>query len=133
MASTLYPLGKQAFLSGSIDLTSDTIKAALINTDLYSFDPTHDSWSMASPGLVGIGLPIGSPTIDVPSPGVFDGADITYTAVTGPMVSAIIIYKDTGDDATSPLIAYIDGVSVMPNGGDISCAWDNGPARIFSL
>jgi hypothetical protein len=36
MANALYPKGKEAFLSGSINLTSDTIKVALIDTGTYT-------------------------------------------------------------------------------------------------
>jgi len=133
MASSLYPSGKQAFLSGMISLTSDTIKAALINTSDYTYDPSHGSWLTAKSGLVGTPVNITSPTVNSPTPGVFDGDDVTFTAVSGPPVSAIVLYKDAGDDTASQLIAYIDGVSVTPNGGDISCAWDNGPHRIFEL
>jgi hypothetical protein len=48
---------------------------------------------------------------------------VTFTAVTGDVSEAVILYKDTGVAATSPLIAYIDtatGLPVTPNGGDIT-------------
>ena len=36
-----------------------------------------------------------------------------------------MIYKDTGNAATSPLIAYIDLTTpVTPNGGDINITWN---------
>jgi hypothetical protein len=67
--------------------------------------------------------------------GVFDGADVTYTAVTGNSVEALVIYVDTGTAATSPLVAYIDtgvtGLPVTPNGGNISVTWN--ASGIFSL
>ena len=59
--------------------------------------------------------------------------------VTGDPCEALIIYKHTGTDATSRLIAYIDTVtgpaalSVTPNGGDITIVFDNGANKIFKL
>ena len=67
---------------------------------------------------------------------MFDAADVTFPEVSGNSVEAIVLFKDTGDPATSPLIAFIDsgtGIPVSPNGGDIAVAWDNGASRIFAL
>ena len=47
-----------------------------------------------------------------------------------------MIYRDTGTEATSPLIAYIDtatGLPITPNGGDIIVVWDDGANKIFRL
>jgi hypothetical protein len=82
--------------------------------------------------VVGTPQVIGSKTF---TNGVFDGADVTYTAVTGNSVEALIIYIDTGTAGTSPLVAYIDtGVTnlpVTPNGGNISIVWN--ASGIFAL
>jgi hypothetical protein len=67
--------------------------------------------------------------------GVFDGTDVTFTAVTGASVEAIVLYIDTGTASTSPLVAYIDtsvtGLPVTPNGGDITITWNG--SGIFAL
>jgi hypothetical protein len=66
----------------------------------------------------------------------FDASDATFTAVTGDQSEALVIYKHTGTESTSRLIAYIDSATnlpVTPNGGDITVAWDNGANKIFSL
>ncbi len=68
--------------------------------------------------------------------GAADGADVTFTSVSGPTIEAIVIYRDTGTEATSPLIAYIDtatGLPITPNGGDIIVTWDNGANKIFKV
>ena len=65
-----------------------------------------------------------------------DAADITHTAVSGASVESIEVYKDSGVESTSRLIANIDtatGLPVTPNGGDITVAWDNGVNKIFKL
>ena len=56
--------------------------------------------------------------------------------VSGSTINAIVIVKDTGTEATSPLIAYIDtatGLPITPNGGDIIVTWDNGINKIFRV
>ncbi len=68
--------------------------------------------------------------------GVADAADVTLSAVTGDPSEAIVIFKDTGTEATSRLIAHIDtatGLPVSPNGGDITVQWSNDSSRIFRL
>lgn len=68
--------------------------------------------------------------------GVFDAADITTLAVTGASFESLVIYKDTGSAATSPLIAFFDtatGLPFTPNGGDVTIAWDNGASKIFAI
>jgi len=132
MASALYPKAKESFISQnpSIDLDTDTIKAALVDTGTYTYSAAHQFYSSVS-GVVGTPVTLTSKTV---TNGVFDAADVTFTAVAGNSVEAIIIYKDTGSAATSPLIAYLDsgtGLPVTPNGGDITITWSG--SGIFSL
>jgi len=132
MASVIYPLAKQSFLSQSpsIDMDTDTINAALVDTGTYTYSAAHQYYSSVS-GVVGTPQTLGSKTV---TNGVFDAADSTFSAVTGNSVEAIVIYKDTGSAATSPLIAYIDsgtGLPVTPNGGDIVITWN--ASGIFAL
>jgi predicted dehydrogenase len=132
MANTLYDKGREAFLSASISWSADTIKAVLVDTGTYTFSQAHQFLSSLS-GTVGTAATLGTKTV---TSGVADAADVTYTAVTGASVEAIVIYKDTGVAGTSPLIAYIDtatNLPVTPNGGDISITWDNGTNKIFKL
>ena len=135
MANALYPKAKESFLSGDLDLTSDTIKAQLIDTGNYTYSTAHDFFDdVGSSAKIGTAGTLGTKTV---TSGVFDAADITYSSVTGATVEAIIIYKDTGNAATSNLIAYIDtassGLPVTPNGGDITVTWDSGGNKIFAL
>ena len=68
--------------------------------------------------------------------GAADAADVTFNGVSGTSIEAILLFKDTGVAATSPLIAYIDtatGLPITPNGGDIIVTWDNGTNKIFKL
>ena len=135
MANALYDLGRQAFLEGSIAWFTDSIKAVLVDTTLYTVNlATHQFLSsIASGARVSTS---GNFTTKTSSAGVADADDVTFSLVTGAQVEAIVIYKDTGSPATSPLIAYIDtatGLPVTPNGGNITVQWDNGSNRIFKL
>ncbi len=116
----------------SIDLLDDTIKIALIDTGTYTFSQTHEYWSSASSAIVGTAATLASKTV---TDNVFDAADVTFSSVTGVSVEALIIYKDTGTGATSPLIAYIDvaasGLPVTPNGNNIDIQFN--ASGIFAL
>lgn len=131
MANALYPIGKKAILDADIDLLSDTIKVALVDTGTYTYSAAHDFYNDVS-GVVGTPGTLASKTT---TGGVFDAADLTFTAVSGSSVEALIIYKDTGNTATSNLIAYIDtaasGLPVTPNGGDITITWN--ASGIFAI
>jgi hypothetical protein len=121
VANTLYDLGRQAFLSGSVAYLTDTIKVALVDTGTYTFSQAHQFQSSLT-GVVGTAQTLGTKTA---TNGVADAADSTFTAVTGATVEALVIYKDTGSAAT--------GLPVTPNGGDITIVWDNGTNKIFKL
>lgn len=134
MANALYPKWKEQLLqfTANNNLSAGTVKVALIDTGVYTYNSANQFWSSASSASVGTPQTIGSKTF---TNGVFDGSDVTFTAVTGASVEALIIYIDTGTAATSPLVAYIDtsvtGLPVTPNGGDITITWN--ASGIFAL
>lgn len=130
MASALYPIGKKSILDADIDLLTDTIKAILIDTGSYTYSASHDFLNDVS-GTVGVAQTLSNKTT---TGGTFDADDITFPTTSGNSAEAIIIYKDTGNAATSSLIAYIDsgtGLPVTPNGGNITVAWN--ASGIFSI
>jgi len=131
MASVLYPSFKVLLLGGDIDLVTDDIKVVLIDTNDVAFSSAHDFLNDISAAVVSTSGNLASKTITA---GVFDAADITLTGVTGDPSEALVVYKDTGSAATSPLICFIDtgtGLPVTPNGGNIAVAWAIG--GIFAL
>lgn len=133
MANAIYPLYKQALLdaSANVDLNDGTVKVALIDTGVYPYNAAHEFYSSVS-GVVGTPQTINNTTV---TDGLFDGDNVTYTAVTGNSAEALLIYIDTGSAATSRLVAWIDtgvtGLPVTPNGGDISITWN--ASGIFQL
>lgn len=135
MANALYDKGREKFLKGEISWSNDNIKAVLVDIADYTVNITTDEFlsSVASGGRVATSANFTGKTT---SSGIADATDITWAAVIGDPSEAIVIYKDTGSPATSPLIAYIDtatGLPVTPNGGDIQVTWDNGTNKIFKL
>jgi len=112
--------------------TADTINVTLVDTGTYTYDAGHDYYAdITTAARVGSAKLIATATRTLTG-GVFDAADVVFTAVTGATVEAVVIWKDTGDEATSPVIAYIEG-SVTPNGGDVTIQWDSGASKIFAL
>ena len=120
MANAIYPKAKEKFLDALIDFPTDTINIALIDTGVYTYNSADEFWSSASAAIVGTAVTLASKTI---TSGVFNAADVIFNSVSGVSVEALIIYKDTGSAATSPLIMYIDvvtsGLPVTPNGNNI--------------
>lgn len=131
MANALYPKFKESALQAGVNMSSGTVKVALVDTGTYTYNAAHQFQSSLS-GVVGTAQTLDSKTF---TNGVFDAADSSFTAVTGNTVEALVIYVDTGNPATSPLIAYIDtgvtGLPVTPNGGDINVNWN--ASGIFAL
>lgn len=134
MANALYPTWKAALLQFSTNnnLSAGTVKVALVDTGVYTYNAADQFYTSVSAAVVGTPQTIGTKTF---TGGVFDGADVTFTAVTGSSVEALVLYVDTGTAGTSPLVAYIDtsvtGLPVTPNGGDISITWN--ATGIFAL
>lgn len=137
MANALYDKGRQAFLEGSIAFLTDNIKIVLVNIagGHYTVNLATDQFlsAIASGDRVATS---GNLATKTSTAGVADADDVTWSAVSGAACGAVVIYKDTGNAATSPLIAYIDtdtGLPITPSGGDIVQVWDNGASKIFKL
>lgn len=136
MANALYDKGRQKFLDGGINWSSNTIKVALVKSSYTADLVNHEFYSDLTPAsnVVGTDQTLGSKTSTA---GVADAGDITFpTVAAGATVSALAIYYSTGTNSTSPLIALIDtatGLPITTNGGDITVVWDNGTNRIFKL
>lgn len=136
MANTLYDKARQRFLEAQIDWMSDTIKCMLVDTGAYSPNISVHEYLSDIPTSARITPPV-TLTNKSTAGGAADAADCTFTSVSSTEnIEAIVIFKDTGDEATSPLLAYIDtatGLPIQPNGGDIIVTWDNGANKIFKV
>lgn len=134
MANAIYPLYKQALISGGANTSlAGTVKVALVDAGVYTYSAAHEFLTSLT-GRIGTDQTIGATKSY--TNGVFDGGDVTFTAVAGTTsIEALVIYIDTGTAGTSRLVAYIDtgvtGLPVTSNGGDISVTWN--ASGIFAL
>ncbi len=137
MANAIYPKYKEALLNNSTNsaLTGSGttgLYVALVDTGSYTYNSSHEFYSSLS-GVVGTDQEIGSVTL---TGGLIGGADVSFTAVSGNSVEALVLYrKNAGANTTWRLVAYIDtgvtGLPVTPNGGGIGITWD--PSGIVQL
>lgn len=134
MATNTYEKFKVALASAGIDLSAGTLKVILVDAADYTVDiVNHDFLDDVPAGARVATATLASVTLtasQVSSKSVvtLDAADTTFTAVTGDTSEALIIYKDTGVEGTSRLIAYMDsntvtGLAVTPNGSDLTIQW----------
>lgn len=113
-----------------IDFTTGTIKAALIDEGTYTYSAAHSHFSdVTAGGIIGTPQTIGNKTVGSVAAGVFDGDNVTFSAVTGASVESILLYQSNGGaNTTWPIVGLIDQVSaglpVTPNGGDITITWN---------
>jgi hypothetical protein len=133
--SALYDKGRQKFLEGAIAWLADDIKAVLVDAADYTIDLAAHEFLSDIPIVARVS------TTDnlagkTSTGGVADADDTVFPLASGDPCEAIVLYRDTGTAATSPLIAYIDdadGLPVTPNGQDIPVTWSNGANKIFKL
>jgi len=134
MANALYGKGRQKFLEGSIAWLTDDIKVSLVDTTaVYTVSIDVDEFFDDIASTIADSGNFASKTSTL---GVADAADVTLTSVSGVQSEALVIWKDSGVAATSPLIAYLDtatGLPVTPNGTDITITWSSGANKIFKL
>jgi len=137
MANARYPYTSYLFLTGSLSWTNDEITVMLIGTDTYTYSDAH-RWRADIPLAteIAVGGTLANRTVDA-STGAVDADDYSFgtTVLPGP-VGAVIVFKDTGTRATSPLIVFNDTGSNLPLNPlayDVSVVWNNGANKIFKL
>jgi len=139
MANALYPKWKQSLMTEadtnkSLDQTGTAAPfAALVTTSGgYTYSAAHQFYSSLT-NIQGTDVAITTPTV---VNGLFDGDDCTFTAVSGTVIGAIVLYrKNAGANTTWRLVLYEDtsvtGLPVTPNGGNIVITWN--ASGIFQL
>src|ERR1044071_1322837 len=112
MANAIYPLYKQSIITEAdsnnglaANTSTDGPFVALVDTGTYTYSTAHQFYSSLS-GVVGTDQRVTTPTVTT---GIFDGDDLTYTAVSGASVEALVIYRhNSGANTTWRLVAFID-------------------------
>lgn len=132
MASVIYNSFKKFIMDGSIDLENDTIKVALVTSSYTPDIDAHDYFNDITNEVSGTGYTAGGATLanktvtqdNTDDKGVFDADDVTWTNSTITARGAVI-YKSTGMDTTSHLIAYIDfGSDKISTAGTFAIQWN---------
>jgi len=132
MGNSLYNYSKELLLSGSLDLLTDDIKAILVDN---TYVPNTSTDQYVDP-VLGFAITTGISLLNKSiSAGTFSADPITFSAVMG-NIYFIIIYRDTGDPTTSPLICLFDSVPGFPvnaTGDDYTINWNSGSNQLFSV
>jgi hypothetical protein len=114
-------------------MSSGNIKAVLVDLADYTYSAAHNALDdIPGAARVATSANLGTKTF---TDGLFDAANASFTAVTGDVSEAVVIYLDSGVESTSLLIAFFDtgvtGLPVTPNGGDINLNFN--ASGIFQL
>lgn len=126
MTSGIYNQAKYDLMTKATNLSSDTIKVALM-TDTHSFDPTHTNWTDVSANeITGTGYTTGGATLTGKSvtkaaTTFWDATDATWTSATFTAYHAIIY--DTSN--SNNLIASIDFSGIQSvSAGTFTIQWN---------
>ena len=137
MADQWYTQAKTHFANGEIDWVADNIKAVAVDAADYILAiTTHDALDDI-PAVARVATSANLTSASVVD-GVLDAADTVFTAATGDQFEYVIVYKDSGIEATSYLIMCYDqdgggAMSVTPNGTNIDVTWSSGANKMGAL
>lgn len=132
-----YPKGREGFAGGDVAWDTDTIKLVAVDSG-YVYDAAHDFLAdVGAAARVATSAAFSGKSI---TNGVLDADDVTLSALpTGDTITAIIVYQDTGNEATSRLLLHFDtkadttAISVATNGGDVVVTWSNAATKIAQI
>lgn len=113
----------------TIDFDTDNIDLSLLDqTDSGAITAAFVDYDEVDTPTVVATTDLATITIGVVGTGVLDAADTTFSTVTGDAADYLVLWKNSGTPATSPLAVTWDsattGLPVTPNGGDITVAWN---------
>lgn len=109
--STHYPLGLQNLIEKRIGYLTDDVKA-MLTTSAYVPDPAHQFVNQVTDEVVGTGYTSGGQSLTtkaVTATGTALRLTSDNPSWTGTFTARhLVIYVDTGDPATSPLLMRVD-------------------------
>lgn len=112
MASVFYNNGKGELLKANIDLETDTIKLAFMQTTYTPDVDAHVYWADISSSIASgtTAQTLSGKTVTVDNTNnraEFDATDVSVASQTT-TTDKFVLYKDTGNSATSQLICCVD-------------------------
>jgi hypothetical protein len=132
----MYDLGRQRVANGQIIWTSDTMKVALV-LPTYSVNlATHEFVTDLGANILARSPSLSSKTNVA---GVLNAANALFASLAGSAFYYLVIFKDTGVDATAPLLSYHDtgtglgAPGTLPNGADLTVVWDTGASKVLKI
>mgnify|MGYP003576003080 FL=1 len=137
--SVFYREGKKNLWKGVIDLETDVIKALLVEDSYQPAESSPHEFRTDVPGEIsgpgytagGVTLTGKQVTVDAGTHQAVFSADIPSWSNASFSAAGLVLYRDTGDPATSPLIGYLGlGGVHTSTGGTVLLRWhDLGIAR----
>ena len=131
MADVIYNSFKVQIGNGGIDFDTDDIKGALVTSGYTPDQDSHDFFDDITNEVVGAGYSAGGMSLttktvtqdNTDNEGVYSADNLTWTSSTI-TARGLVLYKDTGTPATSPLICYFDFVSdKTSSSSDFTVQW----------
>lgn len=138
MANFVYNYGKYVLANGSVNLITSNVALILVaNTyagavanaasNLVSEIASYEITTGTVSGYARQVLANKTVTEDDANGfSFFNASNVTFSSLgTGNTVGGAVLVVDTGNDATSPLLAFYDITDTPTNGGDITIQWAN--------
>jgi hypothetical protein len=124
MANLIYPKGKENIVDQGAAFLTDTVKCVLVDSASYTYSAAHEFLSDVPAGArIATSAALTGKTA---TNGQMDGSDPVFTAVdAGGPYEYLIFFIDSGVEATSELLFFIDtatGLPVTTNGTDVTVA-----------
>ena len=131
MPKTLYTEGSQKIFEAVFNWVVDNYDAILLPSS-YAFDATDVF--IGDLGTITTRIALAGKTN---ADGVLDATDPVFTSVaSGSTIGSMVIAKNTGADATSPLLLHDNTVLGLPyttDGGNIKLFWNDGAEKILKV
>ncbi len=132
--SQLYDKAREQFAGTELVWLTNTFRAQLLS-DGYVFNAQHQYLSDLSAGFL---LAASEPLLNKSRTDGYCRADpVNFPAlVTASPVAQYLVYKDTGDPATSLLVCWsksVQGFPFQPTGLDYTLLWGSGSNVVFRL
>ena len=115
MIRGLFTNAKKLLLESAINLGTDIVKVGILKST-YTLNIAHENWSDVSANEIAVsgdytagGMALQNPVFSVDNEeGVVDFSDMVIASFNVPDMQYLILYKTSGNPATSPLIGYIN-------------------------
>lgn len=136
MANGLYDGGRSDLARANIDWINDDIKVMIVDINEYTIDLTSDNFLEDVPSDARIAIATLTGTSE-DGTGICDADDTTFPSVAaGQDIGAVILYKNTGFENSSRLIAAYDSAVNLPavsDGTDVIIQWPETADKLFKL